>query len=561
MFAKSKNHQKNIFILISLLTIIFFFFISLFIERNIYNNHVNLIFIQGSDFLNGKVLYKEIYVKYGVLGVLINATSLFFFGENIFSIFLIHNFFYFSSIFIILLIINKIDNNSKSSMPGEGAWHIDKLCLILFIVIIHPSIPFAPWPNYLAFFPITLSLLFLLTPKRTNYFYSGFFLSLACLIRETIFLSAIIVCIGIFFFLMLNRKKNINLYKYFIIAFLTPLFFFLLYLLFSDNYHFWFGLIYPTYKLETLANLGYFINEDASSLRKFIILVLGPLREITITLFRSFRNFQPDWILIFTGYLFCFFCVANHLFKKKFDKLTIISIYSLSLILQNLHLVEIIRVSTGSIIGILVAYNYFNKFISSFKLKIMILFIILFSLLLNSKQFFLEIIENIKISYEESYIKKNYNYSFVFKSFKNMNYSPLINRFYLDFEKNCKEIVSKRNIKYSNNKTEYWDFDYYCNTRPSFYFPVSPSLRPKWMKIYNDFSSKYKNYDQSSKNTILFLNSNFKNISGYETLYFYEVSKELSIKEREKIDNRIFHNKSSNFLDLSYKYILIVQKI
>lgn len=96
---------------------------------------------------------------------------------------------------------------------------------------------------------------------------------------------------------------------------------------------------------------------------------------------------------------------------------------------------------------------------------------------------------------------------------------------------------------------------------PSFYFPVSPSLRPRWIKIYNDFSSKYKNYDQSSKNTILFLNSNFKNISGYETLYFYEVSKELSIKEREKIDNRILHNKSSNFLDLSYKYILIVQKI
>lgn len=291
------------------------------------------------------------------------------------------------------------------------------------------------------------------------------------------------------------NKKNINLYKYFIFAFLIPLFFFLLYLLFSGNHHFWFGLIYPTYKLETLANLGYFINEDASSLRKFIILVLGPLREITITLFRSFRNFQPDWILIFTGYFFCFFCILNHLFKKKFDKLTIISIYSLSLILQNLHLVEIVRVSTGSIIGILVAYSYFNKFISSFRLKIIILLIILVSLLLNSKQFFLEITENIKTSYEESYIKKKYNYSLVFKSFKNMNYSPLIHRFYLDFEKNCKEIVAKKNIKYSNNKTEYWDFDYYCNTRPSFYFPVSPSLRPKWIKIYNDFSSKYKNYD------------------------------------------------------------------
>lgn len=197
MSIKSNNYQKKKFIL-PLLTIIFFFFISLFIEKNIYNNHVNLIFIQASDFLNGKVLYKEIYVKYGILGILINATSLFFFGENIFSIFLITNFFYYSSIVTIFLIINKIDYNCKSSMP-RGTWHVDKLCLILFIVIIHPSIHFAPWPNYLTFLPITLSLLFLLTPKRTNYFYSGFFLSLACLIRETIFLSAIIICVGVFF--------------------------------------------------------------------------------------------------------------------------------------------------------------------------------------------------------------------------------------------------------------------------------------------------------------------------------------------------------------------------
>jgi 4-amino-4-deoxy-L-arabinose transferase-like glycosyltransferase len=207
MSFKSNNYQENKFILVSLLAIIFFFFISLFIERNIYNNHVNLIFIQASDFLNGKVLYKEIYVKYGVLGVLINATSLFIFGENIFSIFLIHNFFYFSSIFIILLIINKIDYTYKSSITvGEGS--IGKLCLILFIIIIHPSIPFAPWPNYLAFFPLTLSLLFLLTPKRINYFYSGFFLSLACLIRETIFLSAIIIFVGIFFYLLFNSINS-----------------------------------------------------------------------------------------------------------------------------------------------------------------------------------------------------------------------------------------------------------------------------------------------------------------------------------------------------------------
>jgi hypothetical protein len=559
MSTESKNYQGKVFLTISFITIFFFFLISLFIERNIYNNHVNLIFIQASDFLHGKSLYKEIYIKYGVLSTLISAASLYFFGENIFSIFLIHNFFYFASICVILLIIHKINSNYISSIMGVS--YIDKLCLLLFVIIIHPSIPFAPWPNYLAFLPLTLSLLFLLTFNKKNYFYSGFFLSLACLIRETIFLSAVVIFVSIFFFLIYNKKKEIYLYKYFAIAFLVPLFFFLTYLFTSDNYNLWLGLIYPTYKLETLSNLGYFINSESSALRKFTIVTLGPFREITITFIRSFLSFRPDWVIIFIGYFFCFFCIIDHLFKKKFDKWTTISIYSLSLILQNLHLVEITRVSTGSIIGILVAYNYFNRFISSYKIKITILFIILVSLLFNAKPFLLDINENINTVIEKSFKEKNYNNSPVFNNFKYMNYSPLISSFYLDFEKNCKEIVARNNIKYSNNKTENWDFDYYCNTKPSFYFPISPSLRPKWIEIYNNFNSKYKNYDQTNANTILFFNSNFKDIPGYKTLYFYEVSKKISIEEKVRINERIHFNKSSNFLDLSCRYILIVQKI
>ena len=107
-----KNHilndnKKKIFFVTTVIIIIFFFN-SLLLNRNIYNNHVNLIYITASDFINSKILYKEIYVKYGIGEIVVNALGLYLFGNNIFSLFLLTNLFYFFSIFVILLICLKL---------------------------------------------------------------------------------------------------------------------------------------------------------------------------------------------------------------------------------------------------------------------------------------------------------------------------------------------------------------------------------------------------------------------------------------------------------------------
>ena len=87
--------------------IVLFFINSLLLSRNIYDpHHVNLIFVEASNFLHGKYLYKDIFVKYGVLATVTNAFGLFLFGDNIFSIFLITNIFYFSSVLLLFFIFS-----------------------------------------------------------------------------------------------------------------------------------------------------------------------------------------------------------------------------------------------------------------------------------------------------------------------------------------------------------------------------------------------------------------------------------------------------------------------
>ena len=105
-FFKEKNKtsfffkEKNLLILI-FLVIVFYFLNSVLFSRNIFSNHILLLFNEADQLLNGKKPYEEINVLYGIGTPLVNAFSLFVFGRNAFSIFLITNIFYFLSIFFI----------------------------------------------------------------------------------------------------------------------------------------------------------------------------------------------------------------------------------------------------------------------------------------------------------------------------------------------------------------------------------------------------------------------------------------------------------------------------
>jgi hypothetical protein len=547
-----KNHilndnKKKIFFVTTVIIIIFFFN-SLLLNRNIYNNHVNLIYITASDFINSKILYKEIYVKYGIGEIVVNALGLYLFGNNIFSLFLLTNLFYFFSIFVILLICLKLQFT-----------YIENLFIILFLINIHPSPNWAPWPNYLSFLPIVISIYFLCDYNKKKYFFSGLSVSLACLIRETILLSALNILFLVTLLFFLTNRNKFYLIKFYILGFLLPLAIFVTYMFLSSNYLIWQQLIFPSYKFETLSNLGYFIDPNASDLKKLKIIVLGPFREITLQFLRSVQYFSISWILILAAYLSCLYCFFKNIIRREFNLYIIISIYSLSLILQNLHLMDVMRVSTGSIVGLIVLNEEIKKIVKN---KIFIYTIILLLLLINSKEFYKSSVKNAINNFSELIVKKsnsNINYD-QFSQFKNMNYDQSIHKFYKDFQKNCQKIKKENGIEYSINRTENWDFDYYCGTKPHAYFPISPILRPYFLEIYNNSNLVNKKNIQSNKNTVIFYNSDVKNINDYKTLYSYDIYKNLKIEQIKEMRNKIRLNIPTDFFDLTHRYILIIQK-
>ena len=545
MINMQKNNNYRIILSISL--VIFLYFAnSLLLNRNHYTNHLFLIFNEAHEFLNGMQLYKEVYVKYGIGQTLINAASLYLFGDNWFSIYLTANIFYFLSIFFILLICLKLRFS-----------YSEIFFLIIILINIHPKLVL-PWANYLAFLPISISLyLLLFKDKKINYLLSGAFLASSCLIRETIIISAVIIFICIFFYLRIKKTKRDKIIFY-ISGFFLPLLIYAVYMFVTSNYLIWYELILPAYKYESLNNVGYYINDSNTQLRKIYIYFFGPFRLLVLTFIDTLLNFWADWILIYTSYACCIVVLYKEIFKNKFlaenktnnFELVIISIYCLSLIIQNLHAVEIFRVSTGSIVGILVLNYYFIRIINNSKIKNIIYIIILIFLYVNSfgtwgrqmtnKKFYELSFNNIQNNFINTFAhkKKLIDYE-VIKEFGVMNYDSSIHKFLNKFKKNCVNLVRNNGIKYSYNHDNAWELNYFCGTRPAYYF-LFPAKQ--FTEIYKE--AKYiKKNNITNENTIEFFLSDKSYLEKYKILQVYKI---------KDLPDDLFFGK---------KYLLIIQNI
>ena len=526
-FSKEKKKsfflkEKNLLILI-FLVIIFYFLNSVIFSRNIFSNHILLLFNEADQLLNAKVPYEEINVLYGIGTPLVNAFSLFVFGRNAFSIFLITNIFYFLSIFFILLICLRL----KFSL-------LDNLFFILILINIHPA-PELPWSSYLSFFPIVLSLYFILKKERNSYFLSGFCLALACLIRETVLLSAGIIFFYIIFESFFFKEKIFKHLKFYILGFFIPLAVFIIYMLVSSNYLIWKELVYPLYKWQSLINIGYYIKSDLSPLRKFYIFFLAPYREIFLTFIKSIQYFWINWLLIFISYFCCLLIFYKRVINKKWaedevikNRVGIISVYSLSLILQNIHIPALSKIASGSIIALVISYYLLNKIIQNKKIRISIYTIVIILLFFYSKGVFPEAkISGLDKFYKESFvnIKNNFNYFFDNQKnfdketriieFRNMNYDQSTHKFYDSFREVCKKIKKNKGIVYSDNQTFFWELPYFCDTKPKYYYALTLT---DFIKENFKKSSISKKYDSNNANTIGFYVSDNLNLK--ESTYF-----------------------------------------
>jgi hypothetical protein len=568
---KSLFLKDSLLIILTLFIIFFYFLNALLFSRNVFSNHIGFLFNEANQLLSGSDPYKEFFILYGIGTPSINAISLFLFGKNFFSIYLMTNIFYFLSIFFILLISLKIKKNIDL---------IDNLLFITIFINIYP-VPNIPWSTYLSYFPIVLSLYFILEKNKISYFFSGLFLAAACLIRETVLLSAIII----FLFIVLEcvfREKNINNLKFYILGFCIPLIIFISYMIISSNYLIWKELVYPLNRWQTLINVGYYINSDITPLREFYILVLAPYRELILVFLRSVQYFWFNWLLIFTSYFCCFLILYKRIIKNNYWKedelikyrISLVSIYCLSLIIQNLHSVNIDRVAVGSIIGILSLYYFINKIINNKKIRFISYAAVLIMLFFYTNGISSEedkvdgkLNQLYKISFEN--IKKNANLFFIKKKevlekknkiteFDNMSYSDSTHKFYNNIKEICNELGIKKGIKYFDNQTDFWELASFCKLKPKYYY--FSTMSEFYEKTFQE-SKHSKKYDSNNNNTISFYVSNNLNIN--ETTYWdlTGLKKKRRIKD---FDILYYYDLKKDYQDLfryyKYQYFFITKK-
>ncbi len=327
------NSFRSIFFknlsLINLLTVLIFFIYSIIIIRYQYDgHHIGLIYSNSIDLLNGKLPYKEIFIQYGILTTIINSIILSIFDTKIFFISFFNTIFYFLGVLFISKTVNNFTNLKFSF-------------LATVIILFNHPIPWLPWPNYIAFFFISMSF-YLISLNNKNYFLIGFFLSLSILTRQDLFIPIIVSIlifslIHFFFSRRIDIRNNFN----FIYGFIIPKFIFLIYLFSQNIFDYWFNyLSLPKIYLDIYETNVYQLIFD------YIIF-------FTSESFFSFIIF-PQYFIISIILIFNSIFLFLFLFKKIKLQNEILFILIIGNLLSALSLkIELFRLYTSVIFGLI----------------------------------------------------------------------------------------------------------------------------------------------------------------------------------------------------------------
>lgn len=354
---KNLFKRENIFILLSIILLFYYFNQSLNTLTHIYDGgHHGSILVEALDLFNGKIPYKEIFLQYGFLNTFINSVFLVIFDNNILGIYIATSLFYYLSILFLALIVK-----SLSSIYG--------FFLTVLVFLFNHPLPEYPWPNYSAFFFLIMSVYFF-NVKKKSLFLSGLFMGLSCLARENFYYFIVPTLLFINLIIFLNKKKfdyNISL----MFGFFIPIIIFFIYLFSLNVFDTWIEYQKLPFKYLDGYEVSFF-----ELLYKFSVFFL---LEVPFKI-----GTNPQYFLILIVFLFNFFFLFKQFFfeKTKNIKLIYISCLCLSSIVVSINY-EIFRLYTSVIIGLpIIAYfivnfkNNDNKFISLF----LIMFISIYSI-------------------------------------------------------------------------------------------------------------------------------------------------------------------------------------
>ncbi len=443
-------HKKYDFVYYIILII--FFVVSFFFSKqySIYNTdfiHWSFILEQVISYLNGNHLYKDIFLQYGEGQVVFLSFINSFYKIDIYTIGIISALVFGLKFFLVFQILKKII--------------ISRVLAFICTSLIFFSITYSqiPWPDlYSGLFLLIFFYLFIINFEKENILItilSSFIFFLTIYFRNTYILNFLLSVIVYFFYeTLFIKKRNIYIYKIFLITF----FFLVIYLIvlsLNDNLSLWFeqgfGLsdhyfgVVDINLIDRIKNYLFFI-------ARLIYHILIPKNLVNI--------FFTFCILFNCIYLFFGNLFINQNQKIENSLIKFLSIYGLCGLVQLLSHYEIIRYINASISLFIVSFYFIEKIkILPTKKKLIIIFLFSFFYLFNIIKFFPLSSHNHKITNFPitSYDKSNINF---FGDKK-------LSGGYLNYYEDIILVICQKDYIY--NLT--WDksFNFICNEKKNIY--------------------------------------------------------------------------------------------
>jgi len=332
-------------------------------------HHWGLMLSNAKDLIIGRTPYKEIFIQYGFLTAFIQSAA-YLLNNNLTSIIIITSLFYLIGLFSIFLLARAALNSFRAAL------------LVLVLAFSHHPIVIYPWSNYILFPFFIIGVFYLINMSLRNQFFAGILLGCAVLCREGSFLS-ILALILFSLFIRYRREKlnsksfNFNFYIPSLLGFVFPLAIFFIYLYFSGLYQYW----HITSVDLPRIYLNYFPH----------IKGIGAVSPLINTIVQGCLSLNPYWILYALIILACTIYLLRGFFDQKntLDSLMIISFSSLIMLTSSLHIPEIFRLASGTILGLIVLVNFVCKIKGAYYFFWLFAFYLFFSSLhLNSGNMF-----------------------------------------------------------------------------------------------------------------------------------------------------------------------------
>ena len=260
-------------------------------------------FIAGHslDYINGGVLFKDVFVQYGVGQLVFFKFINYIYPITFSSVGVVTSFIYCLNLFILYFILKKISSE------------LIAFFILLLIFFCNPYTAF-PWPDYLASFFLLLFCFFLLFFDKNKIFicyFSGFFLFLSIFFRTTYVINIFLAVVIYFSLVKIDHKFYNKRLVNSLIVFLFIFTIYIIYLFLNNLLVDWFyqgvGVFrdyvtgsnssYMSWIIQNLGNNFWILLKTLKVLLRFIVLLIIP-QNINDFIFLIF--FTTNLLILFS---------------------------------------------------------------------------------------------------------------------------------------------------------------------------------------------------------------------------------------------------------------------